>query len=191
MNTDQPFIHPEAVVETENIGARTRIWRNAHVLPGARIGSDCNVGEGCFIEGNVTIGNGVTIKNNIAVWDNITVADDVFLGPNVVFTNDLRPRAFVKKTAADLIATTIMRGASIGANATIVCGITIGEYALIGAGAVVTRDVAPYHLVLGNPARFHQLVCRCGEPIPAGLLQYTCPCGFRCTIENLTVSETR
>lgn len=170
-------IHPDALVETLHIGAGTRVWRNAHILQGARIGADCNVGENCYIEGHVTIGNGVTIKNNIALWDNIIVGDDVFIGPAAVFTNDLRPRAFNKKTAADLTATLIKRGATIGANATIVCGITIHEYAFVGAGAVVTRDVPAHACVLGNPARVQGYVCRCAQPIPPGSGMHRCGCG--------------
>jgi len=174
MRLQKPFIHKDAVVETAAVGGGTRIWRNVHVLKGAVIGNDCNIGENCFIEGHVTLGNGVTVKNNVALWDNITVEDHAFIGPAAVFTNDFRPRAFNKKSHEDLTATVIKKGATIGANATIVCGITIREYAFVGAGAVVTKDVQPHHVVYGNPARFKGLVCRCGEPLPGGKKRVQC-----------------
>jgi len=175
------LIDKDAVVESTHIGEGTRIWRNVHVLPGAVIGKHCNIGEGCYIENRVKIGNGVTIKNNIAVWDNVVIEDEVFVGPAVVFTNDLRPRAHLKKKPAELTGTLIKRGATIGANSTIVCGITVGEYAFIGAGSVVTKDVPPHHLVYGNPATFKGLICRCAEPIPPGRSRFQCRCGLHYT----------
>lgn len=184
---NKPFIHKDAFVETKNIGEGTRIWRHVHVLPGAVIGRNCNIGEGCYIEGHVRIGNGVTIKNNISVWDNITIDDDVFIGPAAVFTNDLRPRACNKKTYKDLDAILIKKGATIGANATIVCGITIHEYAFIGAGAVVTRDILPYHMVYGNPALFKGLVCRCSEPLPPRKSKFCCTCGLTYIVKGTNV----
>ncbi len=184
MDNTSVFIHPEAVVETDRIGTGTRIWRNAHVMPEVSIGKNCNIGENCFIEQNVTIGSGVTIKNNVALWSNIILEDDVFVGPAAVFTNDLRPRAFNKKEKDALIHTLIKRGATVGANATIVCGITVHEYAFIGAGSVVTREVKPNHMVFGNPARFHSLICRCSESIPAGKNEYTCSCGLQYIVRD-------
>ncbi|MCX5719080.1 MAG: acyltransferase [Nitrospirae bacterium] len=189
MKQNKPFIHKDAVVESRNIGGGTRIWRNVHVMPGAVIGNDCNIGEGCYIENYVRIGNGVTIKNNIAIWDNITIEDDVFIGPAAVFTNDLRPRAFNKKRPEDFMSTLMKRGATIGANATIVCGITIHEYALIGAGSVVTRDVPSYHVVYGNPARFKGLICSCSEMIPAGKKRFHCKCGLKYEIRGRVVTK--
>ena len=183
------FIHEDALVETKNIGAGTRIWRNVHVLPGAVIEKNCNIGEGCFIENHVKIGNGVTIKNNIALWDNITFEDGVFIGPAAVFTNDLRPRAHNKKGSSDLSSTIIKKGATIGANATVLCGITINEYAFIGAGSVVTRDVPADHMVYGNPATFKGLICRCAEGIPPGKSLFHCTCGLQYKILDTSVIE--
>lgn len=184
---NKAFIHAQACVESNCIGEGTRIWRNVHILPGAVIGKNCNIGEGCYIEGHVVIGNGVTIKNNISIWDNITIEDDVFIGPAAVFTNDLRPRAAIKKTYTDLEGIMIKRGVTIGANATIVCGITINEYAFIGAGAVVTRDVPAYHMVYGNPAQYHGLICRCSRPLATGSRQITCACGLTYFLDGVTV----
>ena len=154
------FKHPLSLVESDEIGAGTRIWAWAHVMKGARLGAECNVGEHCFIEAGAVLGDRVTVKNGVAVWDGVTAEDDVFLGPNAVLTNDLRPRSKVYRENVE--PTLLKRGASIGANATLLCGITIGEYAMIGAGAVVTRDVPPQALVLGNPGRVVGHVCRCG-----------------------------
>lgn len=168
------FVHPHGLCESDTIGARTRVWAFAHVLAGAVIGADCNICDHAFVEGGAVLGNNVTVKNAVLVWDGVTVEDDVFLGPNMIFTNDFRPRAHVKKGRDQLVPTTVRRGATIGANATIVCGITIGEYAFIGAGAVVVRDVAPHALVAGNPAERKGWVCECGERLMA---DFTCRCG--------------
>jgi acetyltransferase-like isoleucine patch superfamily enzyme len=178
------FIHKDAVVESSHIGEGTRIWRNVHVMPQAVIGRDCNIGEGCYIENNVRIGDGVTIKNNVAIWDNITIEDDVFIGPAAVFTNDYTPRAQNKMRPEDLDGIVIKKGATIGANATIVCRLTIGEYAFIGAGSVVTRDVPTYHVVYGNPAKFRGLMCQCARFIPPGKSRVTCACGQKYNIKN-------
>jgi acetyltransferase-like isoleucine patch superfamily enzyme len=167
--------HPLAVVETESVGEGTRIWAFAHVMRGATVGRRCNLGEGVFIEGGVTVGDDVTIKNGVALYVGVTVEDDAFLGPHCVFTNDLRPRSGqFKKTAESFSRTRVARGASIGANATVVCGHDVGEYAMVAAGAVVTKDVPPYALVAGVPARAIGFVCACGENLPARL---TCACG--------------
>lgn len=155
------FKHPLALVESRSIGPGTRVWAWAHVMDGARVGADCNIGEHCFIEKGAVLGDRVTVKNGVAVWDGVTVEDDVFLGPNVALTNDLRPRS--KVYHAEIIPTRLKRGASIGANATLLCGITVGEHAMVGAGAVVTRDVPAHGLVVGNPARLTGHVCVCGE----------------------------
>lgn len=157
------FIHPGANCESGTVGPGTRIWGTTHVLRDARIGRDCNIGEGVYIENQVTIGDRCTIKNGVSLWDRVTLESDVFIGPNAVFTNDLRPRAFVKRAAHELLPTNLRRGATIGANAVVVCGITIGEFAMIGAGAVVTRDVPAHGLVLGNPGRLVGRVCYCGD----------------------------
>lgn len=145
------FQHPSALVETENIGERTRVWAFAHVLPGAVIGEDCNLCDQTFVENDVVVGNRVTIKSGVQLWDGITLEDDVFVGPNATFTNDLFPRS--RQYPEMFKRTTIRKGASIGANATILPGINIGQYAMVGAGTVVTKDVPPYAIVVGNPAR--------------------------------------
>ncbi len=156
MNTDKYFVHSSAICESENIGPNTRIWAFAHVLKNASIGEDCNICDYCFIENDVLIGSRVTLKNGISVWDGITIEDDVFLGPNCVLTNDLYPRS--KVYHLENVRTLIKQGASIGANATIVCGVTLGRYCMIGAGAVVTKDVPDFALVVGNPAQFRHWV---------------------------------
>lgn len=166
-----PFIHEKAIVDSDRIGAGTRIWAFAHVMKGATIGEDCNIGEGCYVEGKVVIGNDVTIKNQICVWDGVTLEDHVFLGPHVVLTNDFIPRNLHRTPLEEFLPTLIKRGASVGANATIICGITIGENALIGAGSVVTKDVPAHALVFGNPARIRGYVCVCGQKI-----EFEVPC---------------
>jgi len=157
------FIHPNAIVETKNIGSNTRVWAFAHIMPKARLGRNCNICEGCFIENDVIIGNRVVIKNNVQIWDGITIEDNVFLGPNATLTNDLVPRAKKKLVKPD--RTIIEKGASIGANATLLCGITIGKYAMVGAGAVVTKDVPSYALIIGNPGKFIGTVDKEGNRI--------------------------
>lgn len=143
--------HPAALVESRKIGAGTRIWAMAHVLPGASIGEDCNICDHTFIENDVAIGNRVTIKCGVYLWDGITIEDDVFIGPNATFTNDPFPRSKIRP--AEYTKTVVKRGASIGANATLLPGISVGEHAMVGAGSVVTRSVPPLAIVSGNPAR--------------------------------------
>ena len=147
------FIHKTADVQTEFIGPETRIWQFVVILPGARIGSGCNINSHCFIEDDVVVGDNVTVKCGVQLWDGLIVEDDVFIGPNVTFTNDKYPRS--KNTSFDLKKTLIKRKASIGANATILCGITIGEEAMVGAGSVVTKDVPDGEVWFGNPAKCH------------------------------------
>ncbi len=145
------FVHSHAICETKDVGAGTRIWAFAHVLPGARIGRDCNICDGVFVENDVVVGDRVTVKCGVQLWDGVALEDDVFVGPNATFTNDHFPRSKVRPEA--YLRTTIRRGASIGANATILPGIEVGSGAMIGAGAVVTRTVPPNAIVVGNPAR--------------------------------------
>jgi UDP-2-acetamido-3-amino-2,3-dideoxy-glucuronate N-acetyltransferase len=168
------FVHPSALCESDDIGPRTRIWAFAHVLAGARIGADCNVGDHAYVEGGAVVGDSVTVKNNVLLWDGVTVEDEAFLGPNAVFTNDLRPRAAFKKAPGELLATLVRRGATVGANATVRSGITIGRFAMVGAGAVVTADVPDHALVVGNPARQAGWACECGRTLPPDL---ACACG--------------
>jgi UDP-2-acetamido-3-amino-2,3-dideoxy-glucuronate N-acetyltransferase len=168
------FKHPMAIVESGRVGPGTRVWAFAHVMEGAQIGAHCNICDHVFVESHVMIGNQVTIKNGVAVWDGVTLEDSVFVGPNVAFTNDKNPRAVVKKTREQFLPTLVREGASLGANSTIVCGVTIGCHAFVGAGAVVTKDVPDYGLVVGNPARLIGYICECGARIPATL---TCDCG--------------
>ena len=167
----EPFIHPAALVESDQIGADSRVWAYAHVLAGARIGARCNICDHAFVESAAVVGNNVTVKNNVCLWDGITLEDDVFVGPNVAFTNDRYPRSARMPEARRRYAspsqwrveTIVERGASIGANATILPGVRVGRYAMVGAGAVVTGDVAPFALVVGSPARHIGDVCRCGH----------------------------
>ena len=182
MPDDTVYVHPNGLCESDRVGPRTRVWAFAHVLPGARVGADCNICDHAFIEGGAVLGDRVTVKNAVLVWDGVTVEDEVFLGPNMVFTNDLRPRAAFKKDAGWLVPTTVRRGATIGANATVVCGVEIGPQAFVAAGAVVIRDVPAHALVAGNPARRIGWVCTCGERLPAaasGSVLTCAACGRR------------
>ena len=166
------YIHPTAEVSsTAQIGPGTRIWGQVHVREYAQIGETCNIGKGVYIDTHVHIGSNVKIQNHVSLFEGVTLEDGVFVGPHVCFTNDLLPRAITPdgklKIADDWVITpTLVKyGASIGAGSIIVCGITIGEFALVGAGSVVTRDVPPHTLVFGNPARQHGYVCRCARKI--------------------------
>lgn len=145
------FAHEKALIESKNVGSGTRVWAFAHVLPGARIGADCNICDHTFIENDVVIGDRVTVKSGVQLWDGLRLEDDVFVGPNATFTNDPFPRS--KQYLDEHPITVIRRGASIGANATILPGVTIGRYAMVGAGAVVTSSVPPHAVAVGNPAR--------------------------------------
>ena len=145
------FIHPSSDVQSKQIGEGTRVWQYVVILPGAVIGRDGNICSHCFIENKVVVGDRVTVKCGVQLWDGVTLEDDVFVGPNATFTNDRVPRS--RNASATLLPTLVKKGASIGANATILPGLTIGEGAMVGAGAVVTKDVPPRTLVVGNPAR--------------------------------------
>ncbi len=151
MSEGSVFVHENALLESEQVGAGTRVWAFAHVLPGARIGADCNICDHTFIENDVVIGDRVTIKPGVQLWDGIRIEDDVFVGPNATFTNDPAPRS--KQHLDEYPVTVVRRGASIGANATVLPGVTIGQYAMVAAGSVVTTSVPPYAVVVGNPAR--------------------------------------
>ena len=170
MTSTSFYVHPTAEVEPgAEMGAETRIWRQAHIRAHAHIGEQCNIGKGVYIETHVHIGSRVKIQNHVSIFEGVTIEDGVFIGPHVCFTNDMYPRAITPdgalKNAQDwqITPTLVKYGASLGAGSVIVCGITIGEFALVGAGAVVTKDVAPYTLVYGNPAHAHGYVCRCAR----------------------------
>lgn len=170
------FVHESSFVDDEvSIGPGTKIWHFCHIAGPSSIGSKCSIGQNVFVAPRVKIGNNVKIQNNVSVYEGVELEDDVFCGPSMVFTNVLTPRsAFPRNQSKDYAPTLVKRGASIGANATIVCGNTIGERALVGAGAVVTRNVLPYTLVVGNPARFKAYVCECGEVLRGAAETLTC-----------------
>lgn len=168
------FTHPLALVEGE-VGEGTRVWAWAHVMKGAKVGAHCNVAEHCFIEAGVVIGDRVIVKNGISVWNGVIIEDGVFLGPHMIFTNEREPRSDFPK---ELGRTLVCKGASIGAGAIILCGVTIGKYATVGAGAVVTHNVFDHSLVYGSPARQHGWVCECGLKLLDDNSQYLeCRCG--------------
>jgi len=170
-----PDIHPSAIVDAgAQLGAGTRVWHFAHVSAGARIGAGCSLGQGVYVGNDVTIGTNVKIQNNVSVYDAVTLEDDVFCGPSMVFTNVHNPRSAVPRKR-EYRATRVKRGASLGANCTIVCGTTIGRYAFVGAGAVVSRDVADFALVVGVPARRIGWVSRHGERLHFAAGRAVCP----------------
>jgi UDP-2-acetamido-3-amino-2,3-dideoxy-glucuronate N-acetyltransferase len=156
------FVHPSSFVDEPcEIGAGTKIWHFSHVMKNSRIGQNCNIGQNVVISPEVIIGNNVKIQNNVSVYTGCILEDDVFCGPSMVFTNVINPRSHVSRRD-EYKTTLVKRGSSLGANSTVVCGTTIGRYAFVGAGAVVTRDVPDYALVYGNPARLHGWMCACG-----------------------------
>jgi len=159
------FVHESSYIDEDaEIGEGTKIWHFCHIMPGAKIGKNCSLGQNVNVGSRAIIGDRVKIQNNVSVYDDVIIEDDVFCGPSCVFTNVVNPRAFVERKS-EYKKTIVKRGASIGANATIVCGVTIGEYALIGAGSVVTKDVSAYTLAYGNPAQVHGKVNEKGEKI--------------------------
>jgi UDP-2-acetamido-3-amino-2,3-dideoxy-glucuronate N-acetyltransferase len=169
------FVHESSYVdEGASVGKDTKIWHFCHVLPGAQIGERCNLGQNVVVMGGTRIGDNVKIQNNVSIYEGVTLEDDVFCGPSCVFTNVLTPRSHVSRKN-EYAPTLVRRGASIGANATIVCGITVGEYAFIGAGAVVARDVPAYALMIGVPARRVGWMCQCGERLRLENRQAICP----------------
>jgi len=163
MAPNKYFVHDTAIVESNQIGEKSRIWAFCNVQKGVVLGKNCNICDHSFIESNVTIGDNVTVKNGVSLWDGVTIEDDVFIGPNAVFTNDIKPRSKVYHQQLD--KTLIKQGASIGAGAIIVAGHTIGRYAFIGAGAVVTKDVPDFTIWYGNPARMQGYICKCSKEI--------------------------
>ena len=182
-------IHPSAYVdEGARIGAQTRIWHFCHVLGGAIVGEGCSLGQNVVVMNGTRIGNNVKIQNNVSVYEGVTLEDDVFCGPSMVFTNVINPRSHVSRKH-EYRRTLVKRGASIGANATIICGATLGEFCFIGAGAVVARDVAPYALMVGVPARRVGWVCECGEKLPEGAAPGCQECGKHYVSDGETIAR--
>lgn len=183
-STPDYFVHESSYIDDNvQIGAGTQIWHFCHILGNTQIGKDCRIGQNVVIGPEVLVGNNVKIQNNVSVYRGVVLEDDVFCGPSMVFTNVLTPRSgFARNRKEDCLPTPVRRGASIGANATIVCGHTIGEFALVGAGAVVTKDVKPNAIVYGNPARQHGWACECGLVLKFVSRRAVCEeCGRRYT----------
>ena len=187
-------IHPTAIVDDGAVlGENCRVWHWVHISGGARIGAGCSFGQNVYVGNDVAIGNNVKIQNNVSIYEGVTLEDDVFCGPSMVFTNVRTPRAaFPRNAAADYAETRVRRGASIGANATIVCGVTIEEWAFVAAGAVVTKDVPAYALVAGVPARVVGAVCQCGLTLRFHGDAAACSCGraYRREGERVTPIES-
>jgi len=192
------YSHPTATIDDgARIGAGSKVWHYSHVCAGAGIGDDCTIGQNCYIDRNVRIGSGVKIQNNVSVYQGVTVEDYAFLGPSCVFTNVLTPRsAFPRNNPeVDYLPTLVRRGASIGANATICCGIELGPWCVVGAGAVVTGDVSPHAVVVGVPARQSGWACHCGAVLLQKAQTLVCPdsrCGRQYTLSGgvLQLSHT-
>ena len=169
-----PQVHPTAVIDPDVVlGEGTRVWHFVHVSSGARLGSNCVLGQNVFVGRGVRIGDGVKVQNNVSIYEGVDVENDAFLGPSCVFTNVINPRAFLERKD-EFKRTRVGRGATIGANATIVCGYDLGEYCMVGAGSVVPRGVRAYELVVGNPARRLGWVCACGVRLAAGTGERSC-----------------
>ena len=191
------FVHPTSVCESDAVGEGTRVWAFAHVMNGAVIGRNCNICDHVFIEGGVRLGDEVTVKNHVMIWEGVTVEEHVFLGPAMIFTNDRYPRARRMPGVTDrysrksnwLRPTTVRRGATIGAGAIVLCGITIGRCACVGAGAVVTRAVPDHRIVTGNPARIAGWACVCGVPLNEALACRECGRRFEMVDGTLAPAE--
>jgi UDP-2-acetamido-3-amino-2,3-dideoxy-glucuronate N-acetyltransferase len=193
------FIHPKALVETKSIGAGTRIWAFTHVMTGARIGKNCTIGDHCYVESGAIIDDNTVVKNGNMIWEGVHLAEAVFVGPHVFFTNDLYPRSRHLAEANNrylhkrnwLQPTKIEQGASLGAGAVILAGITVGKYAMIAAGSVVTKCIDPHALVMGNPARARGWVCSCGQRLhlrSASMVCKDCQLKFQLTSKGLKVA---
>jgi len=170
------FMHHESayVDQSAQVGSGTRIWHFSHIMAGAKIGKNCSLGQNVNVASRAVLGNNVKVQNNVSIYDDVIIEDEVFCGPSMVFTNVINPRAFVERKH-EYEKTIVQHGASIGANVTIVCGVTLGAYCFVGAGSVITKDVPAYALVYGSPARQHGWVCRCGVKLNEALI---CPeCG--------------
>lgn len=176
------FKHDKAIIDSKNIGVKTRVWGFSHILSEAKLGKNCNVCEHVFIENDVIIGDNVTIKNGVYIWDGIRILDNVFVGPNVTFVNDNHPRS--KQYPEEFEKTRISKGSSLGANSTILGGIEVGKYATVGAGAVVTKNVKPYEVVVGNPAHRIGYNCQCGKKLLKDNQIFKCECGKKFKISD-------
>ena len=188
MKNDSFFVHESSYIDEPCIiGKGTKIWHFSHIMKDSIIGENCNIGQNVVISPNVILGNGVKIQNNVSVYTGVVCEDDVFLGPSCVFTNVINPRSFISRKD-EYRKTVIGKGASVGANATIVCGHNIGKYAFVAAGAVVTKDIPDYALVMGNPDRVKYYVCECSEKMNFIDNNFICPkCGKKYYIENNVV----
>lgn len=177
--SESPYVHESSCIDPDvQIGEGTKIWHYTHISRGARIGRDCTLGQNVFIGENVRIGDRVKIQNNVSVYRGVELGDDVFCGPSCVFTNVDRPRSGFPTDASEYQTTPVGEGATIGANATIVCGHRLGAYCFVGAGAVVTKNIPAHAVVYGNPARIHGWVCACGAPLEFDAERATCSaCG--------------
>jgi UDP-2-acetamido-3-amino-2,3-dideoxy-glucuronate N-acetyltransferase len=186
-----PYVHESSYVDDDvQIGDGTKIWHFSHIMHGTRIGSSCTVGQNVLIGPNAVVGNNVKIQNNVSVYEGVELEDDVFCGPSCVFTNVDRPRSGFPTDSEKYLTTLVRRGATIGANATIVCGHTIGEHAFIGAGSVVTKDIPAHAVVYGNPARIHGWACACGERLEFERDKATCAaCSRKYRKEDNVIEE--
>ncbi len=183
------YIHESSYIDDDvEIGEGTKVWYFCHLQKGARIGKHCSLGQNVNISNNVKIGDGCKIQNNVSLYEGMELENDVFCGPSCVFTNDLTPRSKYPKGREHYMKTLVCEGASIGANATITCGHTIGKFAMIGAGAVVTTDVPDYALMLGVPAKLEGWVCECGEVFPYDMIRCTCK---KCGRKYLKIEDKR
>ena len=193
-NKPRYFVHPSSIVDDgARIGKGAKIWHFSHVMKGAVVGKKCVLGQGVFVGSGVKIGNGCKIQNNVSVYQSVTLEDDVFCGPSCVFTNVYNPRAFIERKH-EFLPTLVKKGTTVGANATIVCGVTIGRYALVGAGAVVKKDVPDYALVVGVPARQIGWICRCGVKLkaPQESAEVKCEsCGCEYKLENNSLKSCK
>ena len=184
----ETFIHPSAIVDDgARLGAGVHVWHFSHVMDGAEIGADCTLGQNVFVARGVRVGAGTKIQNNVSLYDGVEIGERCFIAPSVVFTNVKTPRAEVSRRD-DYHSTRVEEGATLGANSTIICGVTIGRYAVVGAGAVVTRDVAPFRLMVGVPAREEGWACRCGVPLPPELACAECGRAYR-TVDSALEEE--
>jgi UDP-2-acetamido-3-amino-2,3-dideoxy-glucuronate N-acetyltransferase len=190
MTNQEYFVHESSYVDEPcSIGKRTKIWHFSHAMKNCKIGADCNIGQNVVISPDVVIGNNVKIQNNVSVYTGCILEDDVFCGPSMVFTNVINPRSHIARKN-EYKTTLVRRGASIGANSTVVCGITIGRYAFIGAGSVVTKDVPDYALIYGNPAALRGWVCNCGIKLAFDKDAAACPaCGAAYLKQGNLVTE--